>query len=160
MTIHKGEKMNRKSLSFGLLAGLLALALTHPAPARAVDADVSATVPLGIVNTCNGEYVSLMVTFHTVARSSSDGTSTKYTTDIHGSGTGSLGNAYNIAWTNLTSNNVTGLQNETTIIHDLVLVSLGPAPNLVSQNVTHLTVNANGTLTVDFTLGPTEKCLG
>jgi hypothetical protein len=153
--------MQRNSLTLGLLAGLLALALAHPAPARALNADVSMTTALDVFNTCNGENVHFdAVTVHTVSKTSSDGSHTTFTTDFHGSGVGSFGNSYNLSETNITSDNTNGAQNETTAIHDLHLISLGPAPNLISQNITHLTINDNGTLTAVVQIGPTQKCNG
>jgi hypothetical protein len=153
--------MRRNSLTLGLLAGLLATALAHPAPARALDADASTTTPLDVTNSCNGEFVHFdAVTVHTVARTSSDGSYTTFTTDFHGSGLGSFGNSYTISWTNITSDNTNGAQNESTAIHNLVLVSQGPAPNLISQNITHLTINADGSLTALVEIGPTQNCVG
>ena len=150
--------MKRWNVTFGLLAGLLALALTHGTPARAMEGTVTTT--LGLTNTCNGENVDLNVTIHTVTTTSTDGMHTVFNTDIHGSGMGDKGNAYQLhQLASISSFNTNGNQLETTAVADFLLISVGPAPNLVGDSVTHLTFNADGTLTVQFLIG-FEKCLG
>ncbi len=110
--------------------------------------------PFTLDNPCNGETVIVTGTIgedrHTVINNNRVNLTSHQ--QGHLEGTGSLGNTYitnlneNVAFNGFLSSNGAFIINDVTIFR---MISKGGAPDFIVRRIAHLTVNANGTVTVD-----------
>jgi len=146
--------MKLKRMMFGLLVSLLTLALGHGAPARAAVTEGTTTVLFQTFNTCNGEFLSGLVTLHVVMSTSTDGDHQIFMMEYHGTLTGDQGNTYHFsAHIPIGTTNTNGSQDESTADFDITAASDGSAPNIRFHMTTHVTFNANGDLTAQVFAG-------
>jgi hypothetical protein len=108
-----------------------------------------------VLNECNGETVALSGEAHVVIRETSDGAGGMHF-GFHGNftgvtGTGDQGNDYSVQDVLNDSFNLTNGATEHTVNESFTLISHGSAPNFIGHALFHITVNANGDITVEFT---------
>ena len=113
---------------------------------------------------CNGENISAEFTVHDVETLLIGDLrwTEQFHEDVQGKAQGDLGNTYvisGIANVTINGDNSGGQQLEFTVTNPLHNISKGPADNLQSRAVTHLTVNTNGEVTSEFTTIETT-CIG
>lgn len=149
-----------KRLSIILTAGVavVVLGLVQHAPAWA-DQVSNTTIPISgtTANPCNGENVTYSGQAHILISLTMNGNTAHVVEHVNEqvTGTGDQGNQYVINGTQSISQNVqidpTTLSGEVTELIDQEALSQGSAPNFVLQELLHLTLNANGTATANFT---------
>jgi hypothetical protein len=140
-----------------LLAFLLLVAVNAMAGASNQDIPISGQV----TNPCNGETVTFSGIVHLTFNLTFDGGGGFHLVqrdNIHVTATGNLGNSYEGNESDILSlNGRFGV--EQTIGSTFSEISLGKAPNFEQHFLQHVTVNANGTVTVFFT-NFTANCRG
>lgn len=154
---------------FAVVLGILALAVPAacPAMAQATTATLQERVPIVdvVANPCTGEPVVVTDTLQVLLHETVDASGALHITDLMGtsdvsgvavpSGTSYTGHASTLQKLNLSAT----AASDVTVEGTFTLVSQGSAQNFRVDQITHLTANANGTLTatVDRT---TATCLG
>lgn len=134
---------------------LLALTTLAAAPAAAeVVTNVRTPIAGTIVNICNGENVDYAGEEHFVFRATVDGSGGIHLgihQNIHVSGTGqTTGAKYSGSQQDNEHVNLVGAQN-LSLNFSFKLIGQGKVPNLVVHETVHITVNANGDVTVNRT---------
>jgi len=141
-----------------LLAPLLLVAVNA---AAAVIVNVKIPISGAVFNPCNGETVTFSGIDHFTMHVTFDGAGgfhSKAHDNIHVTATGSLGNSYEgNQEDNSPFNGRVGL--EQTFGVTFSEISTGSAPNFEVHLLQHITVNANGTVTVFFS-NSTSNCRG
>jgi hypothetical protein len=149
------------------LLGVVMLLSALPLRAQAVEARL--TIPVDetqvVSNACTGEDVLLsfsgFISIHLVFNENVAVGQTQIVLD--GSGTGiSSGSSYVLNTASAQAENIDAAQDgtiEATLLQNLELISLGSSSNLMLQARNHITINANGTVTV-FTTEMTSACRG
>ncbi|MCA1593292.1 MAG: hypothetical protein LC754_11725 [Acidobacteria bacterium] len=107
------------------------------------------------VTDCNGQPVILSGTVHMVVHSTTDANGSTHVT-IHSnyqdvSGTSPSGITYRGVNSVETTFNSSGPQSEVTTVDNVLLVSQGSTDNLRISATAHITINANGVATAQFT---------
>jgi len=133
-------------------------------PATVIDQHIDFTGPFGFFNPCNGEFVVADGTIgddlHVVINNNRVNLSEHESG--HLSGTGDQGNGYEVNVNAQLTENGISLQNGAVTLTEVVseeFISKGGAPNFVVKITEKITINANGTITVDRTNFTTE-CRG
>jgi hypothetical protein len=157
--------MNRfKSI---VLVSSLAIAALLMIPVKAMAAvltNIDIPISGAVFNPCNGETVTFTGVDHFMAHVTLDGAGgfhSDFHDNIHVTGTGSLGNQYegnqeDNSPTHISGNN---LGAEQTLPFTFSEISKGSAPNFEVHALQHITINANGTVTVFFS-NFTSSCRG
>jgi hypothetical protein len=149
--------------SLKMLVPCLFAALLLVAVNAAASVVLNVDIPLSgaVINPCNGETVTFSGVDHFTIHLTFDGAGGFHADahdNIHITGTGSLGNSYE---GNQEDNNPfnakVGL--ESTFGLTFSEISKGSAPNFEVHILQHITVNANGTVTVSFS-NFTANCRG
>ena len=157
--------MTKKMLVLALpLMVALTAGLFLPTVARAAGAtQINIPIPaFDLINDCNGEVIAFDAgSLHVVARVDiKNGIGHLiYHENVNFSGVGSSGAKYNL---NAAQNEELNLKlvantGETTTVINEHLVGQGPSNNLLLHILLHITVNANGDVTVDF-FKVSEEC--
>ncbi len=123
-------------------------------PALVIDTHFDLPGPYDLFNCCNGETVTVTGTIGIDMHTVINGNTMNYSEHQKGqlNGTGSLGNTYvtnvneNITLNGISSNNGVFIINDVTVFR---MISKGSAPDFMVRRIAHLTVNSNGTVTVD-----------
>jgi hypothetical protein len=139
---------------------VLALAALAAVPAAAeVTSNVRVDISGSIANPCNGEIVNFAGTAHYVFRTTVDangGLHVGVNANAQVKGTGATTGAKYVANEQLHQQiNLAGA-GTTTLVHNLALKGQGQVPNFVLMERVHVTVNANGEVTVDRTESSSE----
>jgi hypothetical protein len=155
------------SKKIAMLLGVIMLSSTLPVRAQAVQARL--TIPVDqtqvVTNACTGEDILLsfsgFISIHLVFNENVAEGQTQII--LQGSGTGiSSGSTYILNTASAQAENIDAAQDgtiEATLVQNLELISLGSSSNLMLQARNHITINANGTVTV-LTIEMTSACRG
>lgn len=122
--------------------------------ALVIDVHMDLPGPYDLENQCSGETVTVTGTISDDMHIEINGNTMNFSEHQQGQlvGTGSLGNNYvvnvneNVTLNGISSNNGVFIINDVTIFR---MISKGKAPNFIVRRNAHLTVTANGTVTVD-----------
>ena len=129
--------------------------------AAAVTVNVHIPISGAVFNPCNGETVTFTGSVHVIQAVTFDGAGGFHLVEndnIHVTATGSFGNAYEgNEEDQFQLNGRVGI--EQTVGSTFSEISKGSAPNFEEHFLQHITVNANGTVTVFFT-NFTSSCQG
>jgi hypothetical protein len=141
-----------------LFAALLLVAVNA---AASVIVNVDIPISGAVINPCNGETVTVSGVDHFTIHLTFDGAGGFHAdshSNIHITGTGSLGNSYE---GNEEINNpfIAKVGFESTFGLTFSEISKGSAPNLEVHILQHITINPNGTVTVFFS-NFTANCRG
>jgi len=145
-----GEKCIMKSQ-----LAVFAIVAFHAAPAAAeVISNETNDITGTIFQECIGEEVDLEGTIHTIIRTTVDangGMHVGVRARIKAQGTGATtGGKYVVSLQNVMKENVTGAGAMTQVLEvDSHIIGQGKSPNFVAVVRVHMTVNANGVVTVD-----------
>ena len=155
------------SKKIALLLGLIMLSCTLPVRAQAVQARL--TIPVDetqvVPNVCTGEDVLLsfsgFISIHLVFNENVAHGQTQIV--LQGGGTGiSSGSTYILNTASAQAENIDAGQDgtiEATLVQNLELIGVASSSNLMLQARNHITINANGTVTV-LTIEMTSACRG
>ena len=150
--------MKRVKMLVHLFAPLLLVAINA---AAAVIVNVKIPISGAVFNPCNGETVTFSGIDHVTMHVTFDGAGGFHSNahdNIHVTAAGSLGNSYEgNQEENNPFNGRVGL--EQTFGLTFSEISRGSAPNFEEHVLQHITVNANGTVTVFFS-NSTSNCRG
>jgi hypothetical protein len=110
--------------------------------------------PYDLINQCTDETVTVTGTIGDDMHIVINGNTMNFSEHQQGqlNGTGSLGNTYvtnlneNVTLNGISSNNGVFIIDDVTVFR---MISKSGAPNFIVRRIAHLTVNANGTVTVD-----------
>jgi len=129
--------------------------------AASVTVNVQFPISGAVFNPCNGETVTFTGTVHVIQAVTFDGSGGFHLVandNIHVSATGNFGNSYEgNEEDQFQLNGRVGI--EQTVGSTFSEISKGSAPNFEEHFLQHITVNANGTVTVFFT-NFTSSCQG
>ncbi|HLZ68647.1 MAG TPA: hypothetical protein VKV26_01940 [Dehalococcoidia bacterium] len=158
--------MKRLSAVLMVGAAMVVLGLVQHAPAWA-DQVTNTTTPVSgtVTNPCNGENVTYSGQQHLLISMTINGNTAHIVehVNVQASGAGDLGNQYAITATENVSENVdidpTTATGEVTEVINEQFASQGGAPNFLVQELVHLTVNADGTITAQIG-NATAECQG
>ncbi len=143
-------KMTKRMMLLASFA-MAALLLTA-ANANASAQQVNFTINGAILNPCNGETFTYAGSFHGVSNVTLDGSGglhLVFNDNIQVAGTGDQGNSYVGGEADtFTFNGRVGI--EQTFTTSFTMISQGAAPNFYFNVLGHITVNANGTVTVSI----------
>ena len=134
---------------------VLALTALAAAPAAAeVVSNAKVDISGGIINPCNGETVTYEGASHVVFRATLDASGGIHlgihlNTSVKGTG-GTTGAKYSASEVINQKLNLTAAGTET-VVHRFKLNGQGQVPNFTFVETLHITVNANGDVTVDRT---------
>lgn len=154
--------MNRiKSTVLVSSLAITALLIIAVKAIAAVTTNIDIPISGAVMNPCNGETVTFSGVDHFTAKITLDGAGGvhgDFHDNIHVTATGSLGNEYE---GNQEDNNpINGrVGMEQTFVLTFSEISKGSAPNFEVHVLQHITVNANGTVTV-FISHLTSNCRG
>jgi hypothetical protein len=143
------------------IAALLIFAVKATA---AVITNVDIPISGAVFNPCNGETVTFTGVDHFTAHVTFDGSGgfhSDFHDNIHVTSTGSLGNSYEGNQEDNGPRHISGnnLGAEQTLPFTFSEISKGSAPNFEVHALQHITINANGTVTVFFS-NFTSSCRG
>jgi|SRR5215469_17277931 len=132
---------------------LFALLLLVAVNAAASVVNVSIPISGALISPCNGATITYSGSDHSVFSIMSDGAGGFHVVEhdnIHVTATDDQGNSYvGDQSVNNTFNARVGVEN--TFLFTLTLITQGSAPNVQQIFVSHITINANGTVTAFFT---------
>ena len=156
----------KQKIKFGLsmlLAAFMTMALILPAAQAAVVVNEKVPVSFLVTNACTGDIISVSGTLHVSLALTDDcagGFHVKEHSNIQDSSAVGLPSGLNYRWINTRNfefNVKKGM--ETTLTVNSKLISQGSAPDINGRLVAHITINPDGTTTVEFIKGDID-CQG
>jgi hypothetical protein len=153
MLLRPGDWLLWKAVPLGMLLGIVAVFGLPTASFAAGSSTESIPVSFGYPNPCSGTIVNLNGNYHAVIYIGTSGPVFHLVVDISYSGlsgTGDDGTAYSATgFSNMTNNAV-----EPGVVYtqpsSFMLISYGGSPNFAIHALQHITVNANGVVTVSI----------
>ncbi len=137
-----------------LLAAVMTMALILPAAQAAVVANEKIPVSFFVTNACTGDIIKVSGTLHVSLALTDDGAGgfhVKEHSNIQDGSAIGFPSGLNYRWINTRDfefNVKKGMETALTVNSELI--SQGSADNIVLHAVEHITVNPDGTVTVDF----------